>query len=99
MNKKLDVFEVVLKQDIGIPLTPYEKHFLDNIDGEVKNTIKELVGNESFLDEIEKTCEHIIIESQLEGLSLIEQEKIKNKCEERIQRVKHPKSCHAKIKI
>ena len=90
MNKKLDIFEVVLKQDIGISLTPYERKFLENIDEEARNTIKELVNNESFLDEIEKTCEHIITESKLDELSLSEQEKIKNKCEERIQKVKHP---------
>lgn len=78
-NKKIDIIEIFIKNDLDIPLENEEIEWLNNLDDETKKAAIELINNNSYIDEIVKILNKIIIESK--NLSDMEQENIKEKCE------------------
>ena len=88
MSNKIDLFEVVLKDDLDILLTPAERVYLDEMEDEIKQPIYLLVNNDAFLDQIEDCIEKIIRKASV--LSEEEQKYISQKCEERIRNLRYP---------
>lgn len=85
MKEIIDIFEVVLKKDIGIPLTQHEQIFFDNMDETIIDVVAELINTPSYIDEVEKSCRSIISKSKS---SQEEQDSIKKRCEEKIESLK-----------
>lgn len=95
MREIIDIFEVVLKKDMEIPLTQQEQIFLNSMDETVRDAVTELINNPSYIDEVEKNCRNIILKFKS---SQEEQDSVKKRCEEKIENLKsrshseyHPK--------
>lgn len=76
--QQFDIIEVVLKQNLKIKLTEEETRWLENIDEELKNTVIDLISDESYLDDIISLLDRMIQKASL--LPLDEQADIKQKC-------------------
>lgn len=83
-----DMIEIVLKKDLKIPLDDLEEKWLSHIDEQIKNELFDLVNNSVFLDEIKEVIEHIVRKSVT--LPKEQQDYIKAKCQERIQKLEFP---------
>ena len=88
INNRIDLFEVILKDDLDISLSPTEKGYLDSLEDEVKEPIYILINSDSFLDQIEGYTKSIIEKST--ELPTEEQQYIIRKCKERIRHLKYP---------
>lgn len=86
-NKKIDIIEIALKEDLMISLEPEERTYLDSLDDEFKQEIFDLVNNENYVDEIEKIVDIIIKKASF--LPQEQQTYIKEKCSSRINKLKH----------
>lgn len=87
-NKKMDIIEIVLKEDLKILLDPEERTYLDSLDDVFKQEIFDLVNNENYIDEIEQLANTIIKKASL--LPEEQQRYIKEKCSHRINKLKYP---------
>ena len=84
-SQNFDVLEVILKNDLGIPLDEKEEEWLKLVDDEMKSSLFDLVNSQSFLEEIKNIVRNIIAKSS--ELSKEQQQTIKRKCEERIKKL------------
>lgn len=78
MNIQFDLIEVILKQNLNIPLTDSELQWLDTIDDTTKNTVCDLIHDSSYYDEVLKLLDCLM--KRAENLPYEEQIDIKNKC-------------------
>lgn len=76
--KSFDIIEVMLKKELKIPLSKEESEWLSQVDEETKESIKMIINESSYEDEIIRLMNHILEKS----LTLPEEEQqyIKNRC-------------------
>lgn len=84
-SQNFDVLEVILKNDLRLPLEKKEEEWLKQIDDETKESFIDLLNSPSFLEEIKDLSENIIAKSL--KFTEEEQEIIRKKCEERIKQL------------
>jgi len=85
-DKKIDILEIILKEDLKILLDDDEKKQLDSLDQEFILELIDLVNNVDYVDEIERIATKIAKKSSL--LPIDQQDYIKRKCLERVNSLK-----------
>lgn len=79
--KSFDIIEVMLKKELKIPLSKEESEWLSQVDEETKESIKMIINESSYEDEIIRLMNHILEKSLT--LPKEEQQYIKNRCYEK----------------
>lgn len=82
-ESSLDLLEVVLKDDLKIPLSMNEKELLEQFDDEIKKSALAVIEEGSYFDETLKLINKIIDDAS--SLSNEEQKIIKIKCQNKIE--------------
>lgn len=87
-TQKIDIIEVILKDELQIQLTREEQESFKTIDEESKDMIRDLLNDNSYKEEILKMCRKILTEIQL--MDRKDRDLYEARCKDRIVNLENP---------
>lgn len=87
-TQKVDIMEVILKEELQIPLTIEEQSSFKTIDEESKEMIRDLLNDNSYKEEILKIYDNILTKIQL--MDICDKDLYIARCKDKIANLENP---------
>ena len=94
-TRKIDIMEVILKNDLKIPLTMQEEQLIQTIDEESKEMIRVLFNDDSYKEELIKMCNKIILKLKVSNIK--DSDLFIARCMDKISNLENPTSISENI--